>query len=97
MVTSKQRQTLSGMGQALEPVFQIGKNGITDTLVTELGAALEARELIKIKILANSDLEPKTAMAKICDALKAEPISCVGGKIVVYRKSSRENFKHIEI
>ena len=97
MLTSKERKTLSGIGQGLEPVFQIGKNGVTETLLKELGDVLEARELIKISVLRNSDIEAKEIVQELCASLGADPVSCVGSKIVIYRKSDRKDIKHIEI
>ena len=96
MVTSSERKILSGMGQTLDPIFQIGKNGITDVLLSELGNALEARELIKISVLNNSDLSAKEAINELCASLGADPISCVGNKMVIYRRSERKDIKHIE-
>ena len=95
-MTSKERKILSGMGQKLEPIFQIGKNGIEGLMIKELSNALEARELIKISVLRNCDYTAKELIAELCEQLQAEPISCVGSKIVLYRKSDRKDVKHIE-
>ena len=54
-MTSKERKVLSGMGQKLDPIFQIGKNGLDGLVIKELSNALEARELIKISVLRNCD------------------------------------------
>ncbi|NCA92559.1 YhbY family RNA-binding protein [bacterium] len=96
MINSKERKILSGMGQKIQPIFQIGKNGITDTVVKEIGEALEARELIKVSILNNSELTAREVSDLLCEKLGAEGISCVGSKAVIYRVSSRKDVKHIE-
>lgn len=96
MITSKERKVLSGMGQKLEPVFQIGKNGVTDTTISELSDVLEARELIKISVLRNCDFTAKELINDLAETLMAEPVSCVGSKIVLYRRSERKDVKHIE-
>lgn len=96
MLTSKERKALSGLGQKIEPIFQIGKNGLSDATINELSNVLEAREMIKINVLKNSDVEPKTFINDLCKSLKAEPVSCVGNKMVIYRRSSRDNIKHLE-
>ena len=96
MITSKERKKLSGMAQTMEPVFQIGKNGLTDVIVDELSDALDARELIKVSVLRNCDDEPRDLLNELCDALNAEPVSCLGSKIVLYRRSARKDVKHIE-
>ncbi len=47
-MTSKQRAYLRGLANTMDPIFQIGKTGLSDNLVKQLSDALEARELIKI-------------------------------------------------
>lgn len=96
MISSKERKYLSGLGQGLQPIFQIGKNGVTESAVKEIGEALSARELIKISVLNNCDIPAREVSDSLCSALQAEGISCVGSKIVIYRKSSRKDIKHIE-
>lgn len=96
MLNSKQRKILSGLGQKIEPIFQIGKNGLSDALVNELSNALEAREIIKISVLNNSEMHAKDLINELSTALQAEPVSCLGSKMVIYRKSKKD-IKHIEI
>lgn len=95
MITSKERKTLSGMGQKISPVFQIGKNGIGENTINEISNLLEARELIKINILNNCDNKPREIIDALCDDLQAEPVSCIGNKIVIYRRSTRDGYEHI--
>ena len=95
-MTSKERKVLSGMGQKIDPIFQIGKNGLDGVIIKELSDALEARELIKISVLRNCDYTAKEIIGELCEELGADPVSCVGSKIVIYRRSSRKDIKHIE-
>ncbi|MBE7073760.1 MAG: ribosome assembly RNA-binding protein YhbY [Clostridiales bacterium] len=97
MITTKQRAFLRGLGNALEPVMQIGKEGLTENSVEAINSLLEARELIKITILNNCELTPKEMMVQICSANKAEPVQVIGRRVIVYRKSSKKDFKHIEL
>lgn len=96
MLTSKQRKKLSSLGQKIEPIFQIGKNGLSDAQVAEFGNALEAREIIKISVLNNSEMSAKELINGLSEALKAEPVSCIGSKMVIYRRSTKD-IKHIEL
>lgn len=87
MLTSKQRAYLRGLGNTLEPIFLIGKGGVTDTMIKEIDAALEARELIKLKVLNNSLADPREASNQIADAIGADVVQVIGGKFILYRPS----------
>ena len=95
MITTKQRAFLRGRGNALEPVMQIGKEGLSENSIDAINALLEARELIKISVLNNCELSAKEMMKEICQMTKAEPVQVIGSKVIVYRKSSKKDFKHI--
>lgn len=95
MLKGKQRSYLKSLANRLSPVLQIGKYGVTDTVIAEIDNLLEARELIKINILNNSALNPKEVAADICERLRAEFVQSLGNKIVIYRKS--EDNKRIEL
>lgn len=97
MITSGQRAKLRSMAQTLNPIFHVGKNGINENLIKDIDAALELHELIKISVLKNSDLNAKESMSIVCDETSAEPVTAIGSKFVVYRRSSREDVKHVEI
>ncbi len=87
MLTSKQRAYLRGLANPLEPSLIIGKGGLNDNMLVDIDAALEARELIKVKILNNSMAEPKEASIEIADRLNADVVQVIGGKFVLYRQS----------
>lgn len=87
MITSKQRAELRAKANELETTLMIGKEGLTDTLVEELGRQLEARELVKCKVLETALMTAREACDQLCEALHAEGIQCVGNKFVVWRRS----------
>ncbi len=89
MITSKQRAYLRGLANGIDALYQIGKEGITENMLTQFDNALEARELIKITILKNAFLDPRTTLSDLAEALEAEPVSAVGLKIVLYRESKK--------
>ena len=95
MITSKQRAYLRGLANGIDALYQIGKDGITENMLSQLDDALEARELIKINILKTAFLEPRTALSSLADALGAEPVSAVGLKIVLYRESKKKQTNYI--
>jgi RNA-binding protein len=90
MLTSKQRATLRSMANTIEPVFLIGKGGINDAMIKDIDAVLEARELIKIKVLNNSMTDVKEASTIIAERTGADVVQVIGGKFVLYRQS-KEN------
>ncbi len=89
MITSKQRAYLRGLANGIDALYQIGKEGITENMLTQLDDALEARELIKITVLKNAFMEPRETLSQLAEALQAEPVSAVGLKIVLYRESRK--------
>lgn len=84
------------MANGLKPIFQIGKGGLNDNMISDLGDALEKYELIKISVLQNSEKSAKDILSDLAKKLGAEPIAAVGNKIILYRRSKREDIKHIE-
>ena len=95
MLTSKQRATLRGLSQSLDTIFQIGKGGITEDICNQIANALEARELIKARVLDNSGYTAKEAAEVISEAIDCDVVSCVGTKFVLYKESKKK--KRIEI
>jgi RNA-binding protein len=90
MITSKQRSYLRSLANTMDPIFQLGKNGIEESFLKQIEDALEARELIKITILNNSGLEAREASDAICEEIGCEGIQAIGNKIVLYKKSSKK-------
>ena len=90
MLTSKQRAYLRSLSQKLDTIFQIGKGGISEELCTQIGNALEARELIKARVLDNSGYTAREAAEEIAEAVGCEAVSCVGSKFVLYRESEKK-------
>ena len=95
MISTKERAFLRGLAQKLEPVVQIGKGGITDSVLTSIDLVLDKRELIKIRLLPNSLLDTKTAMEQICGGLGADPVQQIGSVLVIYKFSTHKDAKHV--
>ncbi len=94
-LTSAQRAYLRSLANTIDTIFQIGKDGVTDNFVSQVDSALEARELIKIKILNNSDCSPKEASELICGKAGCQSVQIIGGKIVLYRQASKKEDRKI--
>ncbi len=87
MLTAKQIRYLRGLAHPLTPIMQVGKGGVSENMLDQIGLALEARELIKISVLANSDLSVQDAAQSIQSSTKADVVQTIGRTIVLYRKS----------
>lgn len=95
MLTGKQRAYLKSMANTMEPLFQIGKNGVSENFIKQVDEALEAREIIKINVLNNSLLDSKEVARELSEKTEAELVQSIGNKFVLY-KESKEN-KNIEL
>jgi RNA-binding protein len=95
MITTKQRAYLRSLANSIEPTTQIGKFGIGETVIETASKALEAHELIKLTILETCPESPKEAMVSLCEALNCEPVQVIGRKVVIYRRSSKEENRKI--
>lgn len=90
MLTGKQKTYLKGLAHTMQPIIQIGKNGINEMLVKTIEDALEARELIKVSVLQNCMEEPKTLAMDIAEVLEAEVVQVIGKTIVFYKQSRKK-------
>jgi RNA-binding protein len=78
------------MAMSLDTIIQIGKGGITDSVVDSVNAALKARELVKGKVLENSMLTAREACDALCEACNADGVQCIGTKFVLYKRNDKE-------
>lgn len=87
-MTSKERAQLRAQANSLEPLFQIGKGGMSEALAAQTADALRKRELIKLKVLLESAPEsPRDFAEKLAEATGSEVVQVVGGSIVLYKEN----------
>ncbi len=87
MLNSRQRAQLRGMANAMDTIFQVGKGGINDQLIKQVGEALEARELIKLRVLETSPVTSREAANEIAEKTGADVVQVIGYRFVLYRES----------
>ena len=97
MITSKQRAYLRKISHELEPIFQIGKDGVTDTLIKGVDEALEKREILKVHILESALLDTKETCNYMAQQLGAEPVQAIGNKFILYRQAEDVKKRRIEL
>lgn len=93
-MNSRQRAYLKGLAMGYEPVFNIGKNSLTDEVIGAVKEALEGRELIKLSVLKNCADEPKIIADELALRTRSEVVQVIGKKIVLYKQADKpENRK----
>lgn len=90
MLTSKQRAELRSEANTLETTLMVGKGGVTEQVLAEAATQLEARELVKGRVLETALLSAREVSDAICEALNADGVQCVGSKFVIYKKSQKK-------
>ena len=88
-MTSKQISFLRGLAHKLNPVVMIGNNGLSETVLKEIDASLNAHELIKIKVQSDDKTLRTQMYQDICNTLNAVAVHHIGKQIVVYRKADK--------
>ena len=98
-LTSKQRAQLRGLANGIDTILQIGKDGIGENLIKQADDALEARELVKGRVLDNNlEYDAWTASAALAKATRSEVVQVIGTKFVLYREShSKPREKRIQL
>ena len=96
-LTSKQRAQLRGLANSLDTILHVGKDGISDNLVKQANDALEARELIKGRVLENSMLTAREACTELARLTRSEEVQVIGTKFVLYRQHYDKSKRKIEL
>ncbi len=92
-LTSKQRAQLRALANGLDPIVHIGKGDLSDNLFRQADDALEARELIKGRVLETSELSPREAAEALAQATRSEVVQVIGTKFVLFRPSHKKDKK----
>ena len=91
MLTSKQRAFLRGQANALPVVFQIGKGEIDEQVIESTRSCLAARELIKMKVLENSQYTAAEAAEVLCQEIGCESVQIIGSKFVLFQQKKKDS------
>lgn len=90
MLTSKQRAHLRALANTYEPIVQIGKGSASPQVSASVSEALEARELIKVRVLKNNDVDVKELAATVAESVGADLVQVIGRNFVLYRQNSEK-------
>lgn len=94
-LNNKQLKQLKKEAHHLDPILQVGKNGVNDNLIQQVVDALEKRELIKVSVLQNSPYDKETISEEIVDGADCHLVTIIGSTIILYKES--KNHKRIDL
>ena len=95
MLTGKQKRFLRSEAHHLTPIFQVGKGGVNENLIKQIGEALEVRELIKVSILDTCGENKSEVAESLAEGADAELVQLIGRTVVLYKESTEQ--KKIEL
>lgn len=90
-MNSKDRAYLRSLANTIEPIFQIGKSGISNNLIKQVDDALEARELIKLTVLETAPDSAKDTSIILAESTNSTVVQVVGRKVTLYRKKIKDS------
>lgn len=93
----KQKSFLRSQAHHLQPIFQVGKGGVNDAMIIQIGEALEKRELIKVSLLQNTDEIAEEVATELENKLNCQVVQIVGRVLVVYKASSKEKYQKLSV
>ncbi|WP_128895877.1 ribosome assembly RNA-binding protein YhbY [Longirhabdus pacifica] len=97
MLTGKQKRYLRSLAHHLDPIFQVGKGGVNDHLITHIKEAIETRELMKISILNNNMDDRNEVAEEIAKRSDAQLVQLIGKTIVIYKQAEEKENRTIEL
>lgn len=90
MLTSKQRARLRALSNGIDTIVHVGKGDISQNLIKQVGDALEARELIKGRVLDNSLYSAREAGEELAEATHSDLVCTIGSRFILYRKNHKD-------
>lgn len=87
MLTGKQKRFLRSEAHHLDPIFQVGKGGISEAMLKQIEEALEKRELLKVSILQNNEDDKNEVAEQLAKGTGAELVQLIGLTVVLYKPS----------
>ncbi|MDM8260356.1 ribosome assembly RNA-binding protein YhbY [Limosilactobacillus vaginalis] len=91
----KQKRFLRAQANHLQPIFAVGKEGLTQNWVDQLDGALDRRELIKVNILQNSDVTPKEVQHFIESQTEIQVVQIIGRVLVLFKVSANKDAREL--
>ncbi len=96
-LTSKQRAFLKKEAHHLKPIIQIGKNGLNDEIKTSVRQALDARELIKVQLLQNTDEDIHEVANILEEEIGVDTVLKIGRILILFKASTRKENRKLSV
>ena len=92
-LSNKQKQFLKGLAHSLKPVVQLGANGLTEGVVSEIDSALAHHELIKVKVPTDDREEKTLIMDAIVRETESVKVQSIGHTLIIFRPSEERKIQ----
>ena len=96
-LTSKQRAFLKSEAHSMKPIVQIVKNGLNDQIKTSVRNALDARELIKVQLLQNTDEDIHDVADILEEEIGCDTVLKIGRILILYKQSARKENRKLSV
>ncbi|HEY0222754.1 YhbY family RNA-binding protein [Lactovum miscens] len=93
-LTGKQKRYLRSLAVNMKPIVQVGKGGVSNEILTSVRHACDARELIKVQILQNSEVRPDELSGMI-EEMGIDVIQIIGRNLVVFKIAAEKKNRKI--
>ncbi|MCT0042044.1 YhbY family RNA-binding protein [Weissella confusa] len=93
----KQKHYLRASAHDMRPLFSIGKQGLTQNWLDQLEDAINKRELFKVNILANSDVEVESLKEFIEENTDIQVVQTIGHTLVLFGESADKENRHYSV
>jgi len=93
-LTGKQVRYLRGLGHHLKPIAMLGKEDISDNVITAVNAVLDAHELIKVKVGNSCSLGRKEASKILAAKTFSAEVQVIGKTILLFRQNPDRDAEH---
>lgn len=90
MLTGKEKRFLRSLANTMEPIVQVGKGSVNESVLFSLNEALEARELVKVRVLKNCLEEVDAVAQALAEQSEAELVQVIGRNVLLYRRHPKK-------
>lgn len=96
-LSKAQKNYLLKHSHQVKPIFQLGKQGLTDSFYEQVDLALNKREMVKLSVLANSGEDPAQVAEALAGRLNAQIIQVMGRSVCLYRPSRDKKYQDLSL